>query len=89
MDVGVCFQRVFLYGGAKMFNLIWKLVCLVALVSILCLVLTGRVVYKDVEESAIEIKDKIGAKVIDPINKSYLSKDNGESVDAKSVGKNH
>ena len=72
-----------------MFNLIWKLVCLVSLVTILCLVLTGRVVYKDVEESAIEIKDKIGAKVIDPINKSYLSKDNGESVDVKSVGKNH
>lgn len=66
-----------------MFNLIWKLVCMVSLVSILCLMLTGRVVCRDVEESAIEIKDKIGAKVIDPIKERYLSKDNDESVETE------
>jgi hypothetical protein len=63
-----------------MLNIIWKLACLVSLVSILCLVLTGRVVFRDVEESAIEIKGRIETKVVDPLKERYLSKDNDESV---------
>jgi hypothetical protein len=52
-------------------NLIWKLVCLAALISILCLMATGRVVMNDIKDSTLEIKDKVEARIIEP----YITRD--------------
>jgi len=65
-----------------MVNFIWKIVCLVALVSLLCLMLTGKIAFKDIEESTIEIKNTIGNKIVDPIKKRYVSNGNdSDNVD--------
>jgi hypothetical protein len=66
-----------------MLNLIWKLVCLAALISILCLMSTGRVVLNDIKDSTVEIKAKIESKIVDPIKKRSTSKDNDTGFDFK------
>jgi hypothetical protein len=56
-----------------MLNLIWKLVCLAALISILCLMSTGRVVLNDIKDSTIEIKAKIESRIVAPIKEHYVT----------------
>tara|TARA_B100000315_G_C14302646_1_gene462548 strand:- start:32 stop:250 length:219 start_codon:yes stop_codon:yes gene_type:complete len=68
-----------------MLNFVWKIVCAVAFVSMLCLILTGEISFKEIEESTLEIKDKIEANFIDPIKERYASKSADSSSDSKSI----
>lgn len=60
-----------------MLNFIWKIVCLVALVTILCLMLTGRVVLNDIKDSTIEIMSRIESEIVEPIKDRYMTRNSG------------
>lgn len=65
-----------------MFNFFWKIVCFVAFASLLCLLLTGKVEFKDIVESTMEVKDKVEANIVGPIMERCAYKDTDSSSDS-------